>query len=344
MKAWQKALFILVLVVFVSVSVTISLISLSRPPYKYKEEAAVEGSGGLSGWVFSSFNGNVETTTLRIDYVRDANGENPDESRPVVAVGPFTVNADEYAEELFIGSAVRFIDPKAFYNAKKLQKVTVDPASEYFKDVDGVLYTKDGKELILYPLCYGQTRAAGGGEEEYDYPDSYTVPDGVERVRDFAFLKNERLRDVALPDSVREIGDMAFFNCSRLGEYDYDEASDSLAGTGFALPDGVEKIGADAFSKCGAIAPCMYFPASVKEIGNNAFFSCRGMKDVLLGAKDESSMKLGASWLPKSLSSGAMWKAPKPQFGKTRADADELTEAYKAERLETLREEARKDG
>ncbi len=342
MKVWQKALFIIVLVIFVAISVTISLISLSRPPYNYKEETAAGGNEALSGWVFSSFNGNVETKKLTIDFVRDRNGENPDKSKPVTAIGHFAVNADEYVEEIVIGKTVRSIDERAFYNAKKLQKVTVDPENEWFKDVDGVLYSRDGKRLILYPVCYGQTPT--DVEEEFTYPDTYTVPDGVEKIGTFAFLKNEHLRDVTLPASVKEIGDMGFFGCSRLGSYDYDAESDSLAGTGFTLPDGVEKIGADAFSKCGNIAPCFYIPASVKEIGNNAFFSCTGMKYILLGAKDENSITLGAAWLPKNVKAGPMWKKAEPQFGKERSDTDELIEIYKAERLEKLREEAQNNG
>ncbi len=342
MKTWQKVTFIAVLAIFVAASVTISLISISRPPYKFREATAIGGDETLSGWVFSSFNGNPETTRLTIDFVRDRNGENPDQTKPVVAVGAFAVNADEYAEELFLGASVRFIDETAFYNLKKLRKITVDPANEWFRDIDGVLFSKDGKKLILYPVCYGQKPAEK--ENAFAYADSYTVPGGVERIATFAFLKNEHIRDLTLPDTLKEIGDMAFFGCARLGSFEYDEAAHALLGTGFSLPDGVRVIGADAFSKCVGIAPCLYLPGSVEKIGNHAFFSCTGMKDVLLGAENKDDLELGASWMPKSIKSGAVWKAPEPQFGKERRDADELIENYKAERLEALREEEQRNG
>lgn len=342
MKVWQKIVFIVVLVIFVSTSVTISLISISRPAYKFKEETAVGGDESVNGWVFSSFNGNAGTKVLYMDYVRDKNGNDPDETKPVVAVGAYAVNADEYVEELVIGASVRHIEETAFFNLKKLQRITVDPASETFKDVDGVLYTKDGATLILYPICYGQQPTAE--EDVFLYPDAYVVPDGVERINTFAFLKNGNLRDVTLPQSLKEIGDMAFFECSMLGAYEYDAQSDSLRGTGFVLPDAVEKIGSDAFGKCGNIAPLLYIPASVKEIRHHAFFSCAGMKDVYLGAADASQFETGDAWLPKSIKAGAMWKAPVPQYGKTRADSETLIEAYKTDTLNTLREEAQKDG
>lgn len=342
MKTWQKALFILILVIFVTMSVTISLISISRAPYKFREETAIGGDETLNGWVFERFNGNAGTKTLAIDYVRDKNGNNPDETKPIVAVGTYCVNADEYVQELVIGPSVQRIEETAFFNFRKLQKVTVNPANKYFKDIDGVLLSKDGKTLMLYPACYGQTPTEKKGE--YEYPTAYVVPQGVEHISCFAFLKNEHLRDLTLPDSLREIGDMAFFGCSRLGAYEYDEATDSLLGTGFTLPDGLELIGSDAFSKCGNIAPVLYFPLSVTQIRHHAFFNSTGLKNIFFAAADHSALELGESWRPKNIKAGPMWKAPEPQFGKTREESETLIESYRAEQLNALREEAQKNG
>lgn len=342
MKTWQKVVFIVVLVVFVSVSITISLISVSREPYKYKQEAAIGGDEAVNGWIFYGFNGNAGTKVLNIDFVRDRNGNDPDESKPVLGVRQYAVNADENAEELHIGACVRYIEETAFYNAKKLQRVTVDPANEWYQDIDGVLFTKDGKTLLLYPACYGQTPTEN--PEEFTYPESYVVPEGVERIATFAFLKNGHIRDLTLPSTLKEIGDMTFFDCGRLGAYEYDKDTDALAGTGFILPDGIEKIGSDAFSKCGNISPCIFLPSSLKKIGHHAFFSCGGLKDILMGASDENALILGDAWLPKNIKKGAIQKAPKPQYGSTRAESETLIEAFRAEKLNAYGEEARKNG
>ncbi len=335
MKTWQKAAFIIVLIIFVAASVTISLISISRPPYKYEEQTAIGENEELNGWVFKSFNGNAGTKTLFIDFVRDKNGNGPDETKPVVAVAAYAVNADEYVHELIIGKTVQHIEETSFFNLKKLQKITVDPENRWYRDIDGVLFTKDGRKLLLYPARYD----AQGGD-----PAVYVVPDGVERVATFAFLKNKALRDLTLPSSLREIGDMTFFGCGNLGGYAYNAETDTLSGTGFVLPDGLEKIGSDAFSKCSSLAPVLYLPASVKEIGHHAFFNCTGLKQFFFGAADDSETVLGESWLPKNVKVGPMWKAPKPEFGKTRADSELLTAEYQAERLQAFREEAQKNG
>ena len=147
-----------------------------------------------------------------------------------------------------------------------------------------------------------------------------------------------------LVKTLREIGDMAFFGCTRLGACDYEKSLDMLAGTGFLLPDGLEKIGSDAFSKCVSIAPVLYFPASLREIGHHAFFSCSGIKALYFAAADEQTLSLGEAWRPKNIKAGPLWKAPDPQFGKTRADGDALIEDYRAELLTRGREEAQKNG
>ena len=341
MKTWQKLVFILALVVFVSVSVTISLISISKPAYAFDEKTAIGGDEALRGWVLTGFNGNASTKTLTVDYVRDKDGKEPDAARPVVAVNAYAVNADEYVEELIIGPSVQRIEETSFYNLKKLQRVTVDPENRIYTDRDGILFTKDGKTLLLYPACYRKTTDNAG---DSTYPNSYAVPEGVERIGTFAFLKNEHLRDLMLPFSLREIGDMAFFGCTRLGACDYEKSLDMLAGTGFSLPDGLEKIGSDAFSKCVSIAPVLYFPASLREIGHHAFFSCSGIKALFFAAADEQTLSLGEAWRPKNIKAGPLWKAPDPQFGKTRADCDALIEDYRAELLTRGREEAQKIG
>lgn len=144
MKTWQKLIFILALIVFVGVSVTISLISISRPPYAFDEKTEIGGDETLNGWVLTGFNGNIGTKTLTIDFVRNKDGKEPDETRPVVAVKAYAVNADEYVEELVIGKSVQRIEETSFYNLKKLQRVTVDPENPTYTDRDGVLYSKDG--------------------------------------------------------------------------------------------------------------------------------------------------------------------------------------------------------
>ncbi len=294
MKTWQKATFIIVLVLFIAASVTISFLSLARAPFEYEYQTALENEASVDGWVLFGFNGNNNTKEVFIDYVRDEDGNNPDKSKPVSAVGDFTMNTDDYVEVIYIGKDVKYIDETSFFYCKMLKAIEVDEDNEYYTDVDGVLYTKDMKTLLAYPLMKEET--------------SYTIPDGVERVGSCAFYKNTTLKKIHLPETLKEIGDMAFFKCENI----------SLV----TLPDGLEKIGSDAFSYCHGMKPVMFIPESVKEIGSFAFYSCSNLKEFYMGAESEEGINAGDSWLPKNIKKAVVNIAPEAQYGKTREDAN----------------------
>ena len=83
-----------------------------------------------------------------------------------------------------------------FANCPLLQKIEVSEDHDVFKSVDGVLYTKDGKELISYP----SGRKAS----------SYRVLDGTESVWQGAFSNmdgcNPNLKKLTFPKSIVKIG------------------------------------------------------------------------------------------------------------------------------------------
>ncbi len=297
MKTWQKATFIIVLVAFIIASVTISFISMARAPFEYEYQTENAKIPGNEGWVLFGFNGNNNTKEVYIDYVRDEDGNNPDSSKPVSAVGDFTMNTDEYVEVIHIGKDVKYIDETSFFYCKELKAIEVDEANEYYTSVDGVLYTKDMKKLLVYPIM------------KENKTGKYAIPEGVERIGKCAFYKNEAVTEITLPATLKEIGDMAFFKCENL----------SLV----TLPDGLVKIGSDAFSYCQEMKPVMFIPDSVKEIGSFAFYSCSNLKEFFMGAQNENEIVFGDTWLPKNIKKVVVNVAPKEQYGKTRDDANQ---------------------
>lgn len=294
MKIWQKATFIIVLIAFIIASVTISFVSMARAPFEYDYQTALESEYSVEGWILFGFNGNTSTKDVHIDFVRDDDGNNPDETKPVSAVGKFTMNTDEYVETIYIGKDVKYIDETSFFYCKELKAIEVDEANEYYTSVNGVLYTKDMKKLLVYPIMKENT--------------AYTIPEGVERVGKCAFYKNETLTELNIPSTLKEIGDMAFFKCKNIGLV--------------TLPDGLEKIGSDAFSYCQGMKPVMYIPDSVKEIGSFAFYSCSNLKEFYMGAENAEQITFGDTWLPKNIKKVAINIAPKEQYGKTREESE----------------------
>ena len=99
------------------------------------------------------------------------------------------------------------ISQNSFSNCENLIAVVVDASNPYYTSSEGVLYDKDMKELILYP--------AGKSDLKY------FIPNGIETIREHAFVNAGKLTIVVLPASVKQIGEDAFTGCSSLKELEF---------------------------------------------------------------------------------------------------------------------------
>lgn len=206
----------------------------------------------------------------------------PDEFEgvPVTEIADFAAVNLEYATEIIIGKNVKNISDWAFGNSKKITRFEVDDSNEYICDVDGVIYTKDMKTLLFYPVSGGvKTEKDADGNEVRTI--SYVIPEGVETIRSKAFYKCQDLREIRFPSTLKSIEEKAFFRCNLKS---------------ITLPDGLEFIGKDAFAFCSEVSS-LTVPASVKQIDEYAFFTCTSMLEINMQGK-ESEMTLGKKWYP----------------------------------------------
>ena len=302
MSTKRKILFSVLLIVAIVTSMVISLGVLVRPTYEYTEDKA---TGKIT---FSGYNGNERITELTIVHpmvkVKTANGTEwqPDETRTVTSVKRYTVQNDEYLQTIQIGPDVTEIAECAFVYCKNLKAIYVDPDNPKYKDVDGVLFTRDMKTLVLFPVAH---------ETDGERTKTYTVPDGVERLAQNCFYKCDALEEVKLPDTLKELGNMAFFRCTKLGLVD--------------LPESVETLGSDVFSYCESMKYAFFIPAGVKKIDHHCFYKCDKLEKFFVGC-GEDRIELGGNWMPKSENS---LKADDAVFNATVSDRDE----YNASRL-----------
>jgi|GEM_PF-2534333 len=145
----------------------------------------------------------------------------------------------------------------SYYYFEGLENIFVSPGNTVFKDVNGVLYSHDMKDLVVCPR--EKTAVA--------------IPAGVENISDSAFLYCNSLKTVEFPGTLKKIGDSAFYSCS-----------------GFScstLPDSVESIGACAFYECKKLTG-FSLPASLKGIGDYAFCNCEGITNIVLPGSIET--------------------------------------------------------
>jgi hypothetical protein len=121
-----------------------------------------------------------------------------------------------------ISEGITSIGIGAFGGCRNLSLIDVSSSNNYYKSIDGVLFTKDGTRLVLYP----------NGKSDI----SYVVPDGVLYIEDCAFEYCSRLEDVKLPNGLLEIGNYAF---------EYFNSLKSIN-----MPSSITSIGSLAFLEC----------------------------------------------------------------------------------------------
>lgn len=200
------------------------------------------------------------------------------ESVPVTAIADFAGVNLEYVNKITIGKNVSSISSWAFENSRKITAFEVDEDNKFFCDIEGVLYTKDMKTLLFYPLASGiKTVTDEKGNSVNSI--SYEIPEGVETIRTKAFYKCLELTEIKLPSTLISIEEKAFFR---------------TAISEISLPEGLTYIGKDAFAYCTSLKE-ITIPSSIEEIGEYAFYNSKNLFNITVNAKEEDVI-LGKLW------------------------------------------------
>ena len=200
---------------------------------------------------------------------------------PVTKIADFSATNLEYVTEITIGKNVKEIGNWTFENNQHVAAFVVDDANEHFCDVDGVLYTKDMKTLLFYPLAKDLTESVDDDGNKIKV-STYTIPEGVETIRTKAFYKCFSLTNVTIPSTVKRIEEKAFFRCERMEN--------------LILPEALEFIGKDAFSYCYGLKT-LDLSSNVKQIDEYAFYNCHNLLEINVD-NQESNLTLGNKWYP----------------------------------------------
>ena len=163
----------------------------------------------------------------------------------VTSIGGGAFDGCSSLASIEIPNSVTSIGDYAFDGCSSLTSIAVDANNANYKDIDGNLYSKDGKTLLRYAI--GKTTT------------SFTIPDNVTSIGKSAFSGCDSLTSIEISNSVTNIGDDAFSGC------------DSL--TSIEIPNSVTSIGVYAFYSCDSLTS-IEIPNSVTSIGNSAFYYC----------------------------------------------------------------------
>ena len=166
-------------------------------------------------------------------------------------IGNNAFNSCSALESVTIGKDVDKIGLGAFTNCPRVKKFDVASDNTKYKDVDGVIFTKSGNELLLYPS--GKT-----GE--------YTVPENTIKIADFAFADVAELTKIKIAKTVTTIGLSAFKGAKKLKEVDFQK------------PSQLEEIGTYTFQ----LTPLekITIPSSVKKLGEASLADTEKLTEV----------------------------------------------------------------
>ncbi len=224
------------------------------------------------------------------------------ESETVHTIGSLSENngevfLDPNMKRLILPRTIKTILSVAFKRASGLESISVAEDNENYKTYDGVLFNKDMTKLLAYP----QNKSGS----------TYTVPDTVTEIGEYAFYGNRNLQSINL-NNVKRIKAHAFDSAHNLKKIELTQSVSEIESYAFAYIYSLESIhisssltslGERAFSACiklknvtwdancqlstipnYAFSNCalsdINLPAGVANVSDYAFYSCNSLKYV----------------------------------------------------------------
>ncbi len=196
----------------------------------------------------------------------------------------FCETLSEIGEYAFKATALKTIElfknvnsvaANSFLDVKTLESISVVDKNKEFTSIDGVLYNKKVKALVLVPAAITGV---------------FELPASVEEIRDEAFYGSS-IAEVKLAEepALKYIGISAFENASvekivipaKIEKLNAATFKNANKLTNITFEEGIKYIGASAFEGCSALTE-IKLPQTLAKIGNSAFKNT-GLKSVNTG-------------------------------------------------------------
>ena len=211
----------------------------------------------------------------------------------VTSIGDEAFMSNTNLKTVTISNSVTSIGNCAFAQCSSLETITCETGTNTtYSSTSGILFGNSGKTLLCYPLA--------------KIGDSYTIPDGVTSIGDYAFSGSNNLKTVTIPNSVTSIGVHTFTSCTALGTITCKTGNNATysstdgilfgnsgktlvcfpmnyqnTGTSCEIPYGVTTIGANAFKSCWSLKS-VSIPFGVTTIGEYTFEGCSQLTSVTI--------------------------------------------------------------
>ncbi len=255
------------------------------------DEVAYDGTAGSLSW----------SLTTGGELTISGSGAIPDYSQNSAPWSAHEFNT------IIIEDGVTSIGNYAFYQSKALSVYIPDSVTAIGQNA---FY---GSALVAVTIP-GSVRTIGNNAfHNCSNLTSATVSEGVATIGDSAFQGCTSLAYIDFPESITSVGAAAFTSCENMVSVRFKTGSGSVALgddlfaqcwrlTQVTLPQTAECISAGMFQSCSSL-PSLYIPASVHNIGENPFTSCKALQTIYFGGSEADWKRIVSPALQASLQS-----------------------------------------
>ncbi len=198
-----------------------------------------------------SLGDNSKLTTIGNDAFAGCDFEEITLPESLVSIGD-TAFSGAPLSSITIPRSVKEIGAGVFANCGQLTEIGIDENNKYFRVIDGNLYSRDGKTLVMY------APGKSGG---------FYIPESVTTIGAGAFRGCETLSYVGIDDKVTRIEEYAFSGCYKLES--------------IHIPNSITYIGRSAFEYCNSLTR-FEFSEGMTEIEQDVLYNCDSLESIVI--------------------------------------------------------------